>query len=244
MLLYFVSGLALAQDLKVVTEHLPPYNFIEGGKLTGYSTELLQLILKELQLNPEIQVLPWSRAFQMATERNNVLIYTIARSKERDPNFEWIGPIASRKIVLLKLEQRKDIQINSLWDFQSNPGARSYKIGIVRELASSQKILSDELIPHNQLDAAPTTESNLKKLLLGRVDMIVGDEAGTQYELKNGLKDKTKLSTVAVVDAQIAFYFAIKKGSDPILVLRLKQAFEKIKATNAQTELKQKYELN
>lgn len=47
-----------AKDLQIFTEENKPLNFTEGGKVTGYATEIVQEIQKRLGTNEAIQVVP------------------------------------------------------------------------------------------------------------------------------------------------------------------------------------------
>src|SRR5437762_1598770 len=75
----------LPTTIDVVTEEFPPYNYTlkdKAGKplkITGWGTEVVEAVCKQLHVKPNIQVLPWVRAMQMAKENENVLIYSISR---------------------------------------------------------------------------------------------------------------------------------------------------------------------
>ena len=50
---------AYASDtIKILTEEFPPYNFTEQGKLTGFSTEVVEAVLKEIKVPGNFQSLP------------------------------------------------------------------------------------------------------------------------------------------------------------------------------------------
>jgi len=86
------SGLSFASDpatapIRVVTEKLPPYNIAENEVVTGLSTEIVQAVMAGLGLNPKIETLPWARAYDLAQHSDNVLIYSMARTQEREHLF-------------------------------------------------------------------------------------------------------------------------------------------------------------
>lgn len=70
-----------ADNVLIVTEELPPYNFTDQGTLTGLSTEVVQAVLHQLDLNARFQVMPWARAYELAQSAPNVLIYSITRTR-------------------------------------------------------------------------------------------------------------------------------------------------------------------
>lgn len=221
--------------LSAVTESLPPLNYESGGVVTGYATELLQAVLQTAGLKAPVALLPWARAYQGALTQANTLIYSITRTPEREALFEWIGPISPRQIFLYKLRARKDVQIRSLAD------AGTYRIGLVREMASSKEFVRSSGVPAGQLDYAPTAESNTRKLLMGRVDLIVAQDWGTAFQLRALGRAPDELEAVLLLDDAHSYYFALNKQSDPALIAQLRQALEKVQQSGQMEYLKNKY---
>ena len=44
--------------VRIVTEEFPPYNYTEGGKITGLGTEVVEAVLQQLGLHGQFQSLP------------------------------------------------------------------------------------------------------------------------------------------------------------------------------------------
>lgn len=229
------SSPLFASQLTAYTENLAPLNYEHQGKLTGFSSELLQAMLAQAKLSAKFVVQPWARSYQQVLQEPDSLIYTIARTREREALFEWIGPISPRRICLLKLRSRTDIKLRDLSTLSN------YKLGLVREMASSQLLIDKHLVPDTAYDFAPTSESNVKKLLAGRVDLIVGSDWVTYYEARR-LSGKSKSLVLAwVLDESSPYYFALNKQSDPQTLKALRQAFEKLKADGSVERLRKKY---
>ena len=98
------------------------------------------------------------RAYLNASTEADSLLYTTTRTPERESYFEWIGPIGPRKMLLFKLKERRDIQINSKEDL------RKYRVGIVRDTSAMKLVVERGLFTKQQIDEAPSTTSNMKKL--------------------------------------------------------------------------------
>lgn len=233
--LVIAASLLQAQTLHVYTQSWPPYSYEKDGKLTGYSTELLQAVLREADIDASYKLMSWNRAFQQASEEANSLIYTTTRTPEREENFEWIGPVATRKLWLFKLAERKDIQINSKEDL------KKYTVSIVRDTSSLKLVMDRGLFPRKQIDEAPTTASNLKKLFFKRVDLILATRAGANYELNQLPYPKDAMEAVYVLNDEFQLYFAINKKCDPITIKKIRLAFDKVKTTGLIDTLKKKY---
>jgi polar amino acid transport system substrate-binding protein len=224
-----------AQTLQVYTEVWPPYSYEHQGSLTGYSTELLKAVLLEAGIDAKYTALSWSRAYQHTTTEANTLLYTTTRTPERENLFDWIGPIGVRKLWLFKLKDRTDIQIKGVNDL------KKYKVSIVRDTSSLKLVTERGLFPHDQIDEAPTTASNVKKLFFKRVDLILATNGGANYELSQLPYPKDAMEPVYLLNDEFLFYFAINKKTDPLTTQKIRHAFEKVKSTGLVESLKKKY---
>ncbi|WMW82416.1 ABC transporter substrate-binding protein [Undibacterium cyanobacteriorum] len=224
--------------IKIYTEHLPPYNYLEDGEFTGYSTEILKAMLKEAGLNSSFTMLPWGRAYLSASTEPSSLLYTTTRTPEREAYFEWIGPIGPRKMRLFKLKERRDIQIKSEADL------RKYRVGIVRDTSAIKLVVERGLFSKQQIDEAPTTTSNMKKLFFRRIDFILATSGGARYELEHLPYRLEDIEPIYTLDEDFQFYFAVNKSTDAVTVNKLKAAFEKIKATGLLEILRKKYSVD
>ena len=63
------------------------------GKLTGYAVELVQNILRQASLSTDILTAPWQRIFVESAMKPDVLVFSLARTPEREDEFHWITPI-------------------------------------------------------------------------------------------------------------------------------------------------------
>ncbi|MGJ3495438.1 transporter substrate-binding domain-containing protein, partial [Piscirickettsia salmonis] len=50
-----------AEQITVMTEEWPPYNYTKSNKLTGFSTEIVRAIMKRLGVEYKIYVYPGAR---------------------------------------------------------------------------------------------------------------------------------------------------------------------------------------
>jgi polar amino acid transport system substrate-binding protein len=235
MLLLLLCTCARASELTVVTEDLPPLNYTEQGHLTGLSTDILTAVLEAAGIKASFSLLPWARAYQSALSEPNTLLYTTTRTPEREAVFDWIGPISPRQISVFKLRERKDIQLKSLDDI------KNYKLGVVREMASTRSLQERALALKDNFDFAPTAESNFKKLFLGRVDLVVALDWGAYYQTKLLGHQASEIEAVLILDNTHSYYFALNKQSDPALLGKLRFAFDKVKSSGQLDRIKQKY---
>lgn len=160
------TGIVHAETLQVVTEEMPPFNYTKYGVITGVGTEVVRAVLDAAGLTGEFQSLPWARAYKKAQEEPNVLIYSIGRNPERESLFQWGGAIAPVTFHFYRLESRGDIRLVQPED------AANYRIGAVLGDYTTEFLISKG-IEKTRLDMATSSVFSLRKLLLGRVDLIL-----------------------------------------------------------------------
>jgi polar amino acid transport system substrate-binding protein len=105
---------APAQRLLGLTENLPPLNYEDEQGPQGFSVELLRLMAARAGVRLELQVLPWQRAVQLAEAEADSVLFSLTRTPERETRFQWVGPIAQRRILIYKLASRGDLAMTQL----------------------------------------------------------------------------------------------------------------------------------
>ncbi|MBW2722514.1 MAG: transporter substrate-binding domain-containing protein, partial [Deltaproteobacteria bacterium] len=99
---FFVSVQpALSAELIILTENLPPLNYVEDGVLVGPSVDIVREIQRRVGSHEEIKVYPWARAYKMALEDENVVLFSMTYTKVRYDKFKWIGPVAKKRDILV-----------------------------------------------------------------------------------------------------------------------------------------------
>ena len=168
------------ERLLIVTEDWPPYNYLDSdGNVAGISTDIVRKVMKEAALDYDIKVYPWARAFDLAATRPNIMIYSIFRSKQREPLFKWICPLTQPvPLYLYRLTSRDDIKVNTVSD------ARRYITGVTRGDYPHHYLLEQGFSETWHLQLAASDKANINKLLNGRVALVVEAELTMRSELK------------------------------------------------------------
>lgn len=230
-----LSSLAYAQDVTVVTEEMKPYNYTEDGQVIGMSTEVVRATLERAGIDAEIGIFPWPRAYKMATENPNTLIFSIGRNPERKALFKWIGPIAPPiKSSLFKLKQRDDVVVNSIED------AKAYQVGVPRGSASHQFFLRQGFEDEKNLDAVMTSEQNIKKLFLERIDLFVSSEWGLEERVEAAGFSFDDIEPVLVLN-EVQLYMAFSQNTPDDMYQKVNAAFEELKAEGFLEQVDAKY---
>ena len=228
---------AQAQEkIQAVTEEFAPFNYTENGRVTGYSTRVVEEIFRRAGLPYELQSYPWSRAYKLAQTLPNVVIFTLARTPEREKEFQWIGALAKRKLYLYKLASRKDIRVDSIDD------AKRYRISVNREDAAEKLLLGLGFSYEKNLDLSPSDASSLNKLLADRIDFITGSDYTIGYLLQqSGIETSRLQRSISLVD-QGEYYVAASKNTSPEIVRRLRAAYEQMEKDGTIKSMQPKFD--
>lgn len=225
LLFFSISTIAIAEQITIVTEHWPPFQFAEGEEVTrGVGTEIVQEILKETKLKTKILAYPWARAYSMALKQENVLIFSLTRSKQRETLFKWVGPIYQLEGYLWALNDRSDISIHSMED------AKQYIVGAPRNDHQHQYLKKNGFVFDENLYLVKAWPQAMKMLYANRVDLIMGPPLPLAYNLKTLGLDYSKLKQVLKLDKPPAvLYIAFSKATSDSLVIKFQKAYQKIK---------------
>jgi polar amino acid transport system substrate-binding protein len=105
----------MSAELTILTENLPPLNYVDNGTLVGPSVEIVREIQKRVGSQEQIQVYPWARAYKMALKDENVILFGMTYTKVRKDKFKWVGPLATKRDILVA-KKGSGIKIEDLED--------------------------------------------------------------------------------------------------------------------------------
>ena len=186
---------AAAAEIEVATIDWKPYS---GRDLTnyGFTSEIVSKAFERSGLGVKFTFLPWKRARQ-ETEMGKIDVLSPAYSSaERAQVYAVSEPYAWSTLVFCK-KKGKDITYKELKDL------KPYKIGVVMGYVNSPEFDQADYL---QKDPASSDLLNLKKLLGGRVDIIVIDKFVVADLLANNPKLKATLDDIVFLDPPVAVH--------------------------------------
>jgi polar amino acid transport system substrate-binding protein len=212
------------EELLVMTELFPPFNFQEGNNVKGLSTQIFRKLMEEAQLKYRIELVPWKRAYNTALNRPNTLIYTIAKTEERKDKFHWIGKISNRKVSLFRLRSRKDLASMTLEEAK-----KKAKIACVQGDASTENIISMGFSLENLTMIRDVTTSNLaiNHVMKGRSDYFPINPYSLKYRIKIGDVPDLFTDQFLIHNAD-GYYIAANIETDPDILKALKDSYERM----------------
>jgi polar amino acid transport system substrate-binding protein len=161
-----LSSAAHAETIHFLTEEYPPYNFSGDSGPSGASVEQVALMMKTLDLPYEISILPWARAFALAENQPRHCIFTTGHDAARHEKFKWVEPLLVDHMIMVR---RKESAVAP----RSLQEAKQFVVGTQREDFSAAYLKQNGF---KKIDYAANIESTLKKLVAGRIDLMMTSE--------------------------------------------------------------------
>ncbi|OIQ49505.1 Bacterial extracellular solute-binding protein, family 3 [Pseudodesulfovibrio hydrargyri] len=227
LILFLLLGpvAAGAEGVRVITEFNPPFNFDTRDGASGIATDLFLRMADRAGLKmarKDIRVWPWARGYKEILEKPDVILYAMARTPGREGLFQWIGPIMPLHSGLFALRDRKIVIKDPVED------AGQYRYGTMRASASEQELVRRGL-PPGRMDSVHDRAMNIRKLVQGRIDILVSNEPATFYTIRQMGLDPDKFEVVHRL-MSVDLYFAASPDMDPAVVRRLQSALDGLKA--------------
>jgi len=222
-------------DLTIMTENYPPFNFIKNDKLQGIAVDLLIKMLEKLNSKKtlsDLESMAWARAYQAVRMKAKTCLFSMVRSKKREHLFKWAGPIAPLTIAIIALKS-KNIKIKSIDDLSK------FQIGVVRDDIGEQ-LLIEKGVKKSYLDRIHSQKLNIKKLRLGRIDICAYPEYSTLWQIKELGFDPDEFETVYVLSKDL-LYYAFHKDTPDSLIQQFQNALDELKKDGTYQEILNKY---
>ncbi|MBC3872567.1 substrate-binding periplasmic protein [Undibacterium flavidum] len=232
LVLYALSWSSHAQTLSIYCEEDRPLQFYDSeGKLTGMTVEIVQEIQKRTGNTDPIQVVPWARGLDKIDHNPNTLLFSMARTPERENSYQWIGPImaniyglyakADSTLQVHNIEQAKNISL----------------IGVYRDDIRDQTLTR---LGFTNLDRASSNISSFKKLMMGRIAVYTDSQLGVEsLAVASGFKPSDVKLIFELFKSEL--YIAASKATSPALVEKWNHALEDMKRDKTFARIQQKY---
>lgn len=221
-------ALAWAQQLTILTEINPPTQIrLANGELGGAAVEVVREIQRRVNNRDPIEVVPWARGYRLVETQPNTALFIMARTATRNPLFHWVGPF-TEAVYALYVKADSGIVLKDLDD------ARQLKsIGVYRDDARDQMLTQAGFA---NLDRTVENSSNLKKLMIGRIDAFASSDAAIDDLLAGaGLARDSVREALVLKKIQTWLAFSrqtpestIKAWADALESMRKDKSFERI----------------
>ncbi|MDD1648208.1 MAG: transporter substrate-binding domain-containing protein [Methanomicrobiales archaeon] len=210
-------SVGLAQ-LQYLTEEWAPFNYLENGTPAGIGVEMLDAVFRNLGVNrsrSDIRIVPLSDAFHQAQGNTGTVVFSIVRTPEREPLYQWAGPFTKSSFVVFAPVSR-NITIASPADLNR------YRIGAVKDSIENTLLTGRGVeVSHIVNDMLP--EDLLRKLEGGEIDLWATGDLTGRYEMQKAGVNPDAYEIVYTL-SENDFYFIFSRDVPETLVSAFQQA--------------------
>lgn len=233
LILRLMSPTFASEPLTIITEEWPPFNYTENGELKGFASEVVQLVMKDLNVTDKIVVLPGPRGLKTLNKFPRSMFFSFILTENRKPQYKWIGPFGEQSIYFYKKKGSK-LDINTFEDAK--------KVGSI--CARSSGLVFDMLMAagFKNLDTGVNPESIYLKTLKGRCDLSIGETPlGVAFWLKKANQPSDSLVQTSLKLLSTPLYIVASKDISDEEVGQWQKSLDKVKGSKEYSQLQLKY---
>jgi polar amino acid transport system substrate-binding protein len=213
----------IASDLIYMTEQYPPFNYEEKGRLQGISVDLLEEILKKTNADfnrDQIRLTSWTVGYRTALKKKNTVLFSTTRTPEREKLFQWVGPIAPTKVVMIARKDRS-LKINVFNDL------KKLKVAALRDDIGEQLLVRGG-IKGKAIIVKEKAEDVIRMLEAGTVDAWAYEETAGLWLIKHMAANPGNFESLYRLD-EGELYFAVNRKTPKKVVQTIQEALNDLK---------------
>ena len=221
------------ENLRFITEEYPPYNFTDkDGNITGQCTEIVRAIMERTGQQEPIEIMPLDEGISLAEKGPDIAIYSLNKTPEREPLFQWVGPISNYEQAFYT-KKGSAITINNLEDAKENGVISVYKGDAGALFLASQGF--------ENLYESPTDIEALKRLMDGTAQLWLGNIKGLEITCEKAGVNPDDLELLPIVVIQADLFIAFSEDVPESTVIAWQDALNALK-TERDIDYKTEYE--
>ncbi|MFW0777563.1 MAG: substrate-binding periplasmic protein [Rickettsiales bacterium] len=207
LLLSIATPAAHAKTVFLVADVWCPYNCAVEAEQPGFLVEIAKKALEKHDINVDYSTLSWDKSIKLARKGE----YTALAGASTNDAQDFIFPNVEQGWMSMQFYTKAD----SEWNYVGKKSLANVSLGVVKAYAYGPTV--DNYIQYNAnnpslVQAASGNNAlakNLKKLLNGKVDVIIEDSNVMAYYLKtHNMQDKVRVAGRLPVSDQNNLYIA------------------------------------
>ena len=154
-------------SLVFLTEDNPPYNSLDKktGALTGIAVDAVKEMMKRLDADYTIGIVPFNRGMLQVQSENNTCLFVMNRTEDRENKFAWVGPLYTGGWAFFK-RAGSPIKIESM----APEALNKYQIFGGTATAPTIYVRKKGI----KVTGVKTAKDSLRLLYLNRGDLVLG----------------------------------------------------------------------
>jgi ABC-type amino acid transport substrate-binding protein len=231
IILLTVVTVVFSEPYKVYTENLIPFNYKENDTLKGLSVELIEELFRRVNEPLSIQVYPWARAYKSALTSKKTVLFSTARSGDREELFNWVGPLFCDTSYFYQ-KSDNPIKISS-W----NDAKDVDNILVVRGFPEMYVLKEAGF---ENIEETNSQQSSMNMVMQNRAELfVIGSSVAKEIAGDIGIQYEDIKKTVSVLEMNL--YIALSKDIPEEVVLEWQQVLDEIKSDGTYDSIANKY---
>lgn len=212
------------QKVTVLTEHLAPFQIVNGDSVTGMSTEIVEATFEKAKIPYEIQSNPWTISYHRALQESGICIYSLTRIPQRNHLFKWIGQIASTSTSFYTLAESK-IEITSI------DAAKAYKTAVLRDDVTHHILRSKGFVENQNMYVMDNYDALLSILeRRPHIELIIINDELIYHRTKDTKRVKRYKKLFNSEELILRFYLACNLNTDSETVQKLTDSMRELES--------------
>ena len=220
---FFIHDAYAETVLTAVAAEHKMLQYMENDEVKGPSGEIFKLLLQTSQLQAPLAFFPWSRAYQTALIRDNTLILSMVRTKEREQKFHWLVKVSELIRGFMSLKTIPENHVQTITD------AKTKIVAVLRDSYSYHSLVDLGFSKEVNIYEVASLESGIALFLSGKVDLIYTDPNVLVNYFAQQQQNANKFISVHVLpQTRRESYIAANINTDSNLLEKLKLAANKL----------------
>lgn len=227
---------AAVKKIHVVTEYFQSYQFEDKqGQLGGFAVEVVERLFNMTEYEADIDVLPWSRAYKIASEEKNTMIFSIAFTASRRENFKWVGILSQDPLSVWGLEKKFPDKVLTLENLNQHPF-------VAIRGTNPDNVITN--LGFSNVVRVASQEQMLGMLFKNRADFFVSGHQIMMFRAKAlGYKFSDFSSVYQFENLSSKLGIAFNIDSDPKIITSFREAFLELETSGELSLIKQKWNI-
>jgi len=217
--------------LRFISEEYKPFNYTENSNAFGLAPDLLKSVCSKLNMDYDIEFLPWEEGYSEALSSDNGVLFTTALNSVRKDLFKWAGPIAALDWNFYAATPG-NITISSLDDAK-----KVGKIGVVADYASEEYLVQEGF---TNLVYCTNVNDCVSKLVKGEIDLYPSDRFTIEAALESQGKTIYAVKSLLNIKTDL-LYFAFNKNVSDDLIADFQASIDQTKEEGTLKKLTERY---
>ncbi len=206
--LIYTFDLMAKQTIKLCTVDWPPFTIVEkdSGKISGIHVDITHEIFKRVDLNVEIQSIPWKRCLKMVEDGHLDGVFAVSYNEDRARYLLYPKePLDTVEYIVATMEDPKKVKWSTKKVFSSPllPVGSPQGYSVTADLKKEKGIKVD--------DGAVNDRANFQKMLGDRVKSIVMLRQALEQMIKSdNIASKVHVLEPPYVDGK-KYFIGIRK---------------------------------